>query len=108
MKRRILFLFTAIVILALASFATFGENLSKTVELYFRNIKIIIDGKEYIPTDADGDRVEPFIYNGTTYVPLRAVANAFDKEVEWDDATSTIIIKSQNEEMAHRYQQTDR
>ena len=99
MKRRILFLFTAIVILAVASFATFGENLSKTVELYFRNIKIIIDGKEYIPTDADGDRVEPFIYNGTTYVPLRAVANAFDKEVEWDDTTSTIIIKSQNEEM---------
>ena len=98
MKRRIIFLVVAVAVLTAASFATFGESLSKTVELYFRNIKIMIDGEEYIPTDADGDRVEPFIYNGTTYVPLRAVAEAFDKDVAWDDATSTITITPKNEE----------
>ena len=56
----------------------------------------MIDGKEYHPTDAGGNTVEPFIYNGTTYLPVRAIGNAFDKEVDWEPQTSTVILGSKN------------
>jgi hypothetical protein len=55
----------------------------KTISVTYRDIKILIDGKELTPTDANGKVVEPFIYSGTTFVPLRAISEAFDAEVEW-------------------------
>ncbi len=44
------------------------------------------------PKDAKGNGVEPFVYNGTTYLPVRVVGQAFNKEVRWDGATSTVYI----------------
>jgi hypothetical protein len=52
----------------------------------------MVDGAEYVPTNVKGEIVEPFVYNGTTYLPVRAVANAFNKDVEWDGTTSTVYI----------------
>ena len=43
-------------------------------------------------TDANGKAVEAFIYNGTTYVPIRAVSNAFGADIGYDRNTQTISI----------------
>lgn len=59
---------------------------SKNVDIYFRNIKMVVDGVE-VDTPA-----EPFIYNGSTYLPVRAVGEALGKEVDWDGDTSTVYI----------------
>lgn len=56
----------------------------------------MIDGAEYVPTDADGNKVESFIYNGTTYLPVRAVATAFDKDVEWDGKNATVYLEKKD------------
>ncbi|MBE6680668.1 MAG: copper amine oxidase N-terminal domain-containing protein [Ruminococcaceae bacterium] len=61
-------------------------------DLYYNGITIMIDGAEYVAKDANGNVVEPFIMDGTTYLPVRGVANAFDKDVEWDGKTSTVYI----------------
>jgi len=37
--------------------------------------------------------VDNFIYNGTTYVPLRAVSENMGAKVDWDNATKTATIK---------------
>lgn len=58
------------------------------------DIKISIDGKEFIPKDANGNTVEVFEYNGTTYVPIRAIATAFGKDVGYDAGSRTAVIKS--------------
>lgn len=65
----------------------------------YENIKILIDGEEYTPKDANGNVIEPFIYNGTTYLPVRGIANAFDVDVDWDGATASIYLgkKDQNQ-----------
>lgn len=55
-------------------------------------IRIVIDNKELIPTDANGNRVDPILIDGTTYLPVRAVANAFGQAVYWDGATSTVYL----------------
>ncbi|OCT14173.1 hypothetical protein A8709_25380 [Paenibacillus pectinilyticus] len=74
---------------------TIGSVLSGTVafaagnqiEVAFRNLTYMFDGVEKAPVDAKG-----FIYEGTTYVPLRFMSDSLGKKVEWDDATSTIWI----------------
>lgn len=40
--------------------------------------------------------VAPFIENEKTFVPVRAVSEVFDKKVEWDDKTYTVIINDNN------------
>ena len=45
----------------LAGVAVMATDGSRNIDIFFRNIKIMIDGAEYVPTDADGNVVEPFI-----------------------------------------------
>lgn len=71
---------------------TFAKQVSEKVDIFYNNIKIFIDGTELIPKDANGNAVEPFIMNGTTYLPVRAVANAFGKDVDWDGETQTVYL----------------
>ncbi|MEA4920217.1 MAG: stalk domain-containing protein [Clostridiaceae bacterium] len=59
-------------------------------------VKLILDGTSFVPKDANGNAVDVFEYNGTTYVPVRAVSQAFGKEIAWDDTTRTVIIGSNN------------
>jgi hypothetical protein len=39
-----------------------------------------------------GASVEPFIINGTTYLPVRAVAEALGMEVRWDNTAKSVHI----------------
>ncbi len=64
----------------------------KSIRIIYRDIKITIDGKEITPADASGTPVEPFIYDGTTYLPVRAVASALGVQVDWDAETSTVYL----------------
>lgn len=54
-------------------------------ELLYENIRIFLDGDELVPRDANGMTVEPFIIDGTTYVPICAISEAYDKKVSWND-----------------------
>lgn len=56
-------------------------------------ISIFVDGRLQVPTDVKGNVVEPLIYAGTTYLPVRAVVGMLsDKAVEWDANTESIYI----------------
>lgn len=65
---------------------------TQSANITFRSIRLVIDGREITPEDANGNIVEPFIYNGTTYLPVRAVGEAFGKDVDWNGDTSTVYI----------------
>lgn len=54
--------------------------------------RILIDGDELSYTNNQGDTISPFVFEGTTYVPLRAVGEAFDLPVSWDNDTRTVHI----------------
>ena len=72
--------------------AVYAKEAAETITAVYRNIKLVVDGVQIDPQDVNGNTVEPFIYNGTTYLPVRAVGKAFDKEVSWDGDSSTVYI----------------
>ena len=82
-------LLTVLLMSAIPAMATKG---GRTIEVSYNNIKITLDGKQITPRDGRGDIVEPFIYNGSTYLPLRAVATALGLSVDWDGSTQTVIL----------------
>ncbi len=57
------------------------------------NVNVFINGKKFNPTDANGKAVHPLIKDGTTYLPVRAIAQAFARKVSWDGASSTVLIE---------------
>lgn len=65
---------------------------TQTLSAAYNNIKISLNGKTLTPTDANGKSVEPFIVNGTTYLPVRAVASALGVNVGWDGNTNTVVL----------------
>lgn len=77
------------IILSTTVFATVG---SRTAELVYNNIKILLNGKQITPTDANGNAVEPFVIDGTTYLPVRGIASALGMNVGWDAATSSVTL----------------
>jgi len=42
--------------------------------------------------DANGAHVFPLIYQGTTYLPVRAISALMDESIEWDAASRTVFI----------------
>lgn len=63
----------------------------KTVQIY-PGINIYVDDVKLEPTNAQGNPVEVFIYNGTTYLPIRAVGEAVGKTVQWDGKSRTVYL----------------
>ncbi len=67
-----------------ASTSVFAEGITKTIDAVFGQVKLVVNGT---PVEQ-----ETLLYNGTTYVPLRAAAEALGQEVSYDDATKTAYI----------------
>ena len=87
----------------LTSGDVFAKQISETAELFYNNIKIYIDGGEIVPTDANGNVIESFTINGTTYLPVRAISNAFGKDVEWDGETQSVYIGKKDQTKPDNY-----
>lgn len=65
----------------------------ETIQCFMGGIKIFVDGQLQVPTDVNGNVVEPLVYNGTTYLPVRALTGMLtDKTVEWDSDTESVYI----------------
>lgn len=79
----------------------FAANTTTLYNVLANGIKIVVDGKKINPTDAAGKTVEPIIYNGTTYLPVRAVENAIGKAVYWDGPNYTVYLGDKGGELEY-------
>lgn len=55
-------------------------------------INIQVNGETFAPKDATGADVPVFAYNGTTYAPLRALAEAYGLEVGYDSESNMATV----------------
>lgn len=83
-------LVTAAILLAFVTSAYAAYQRQATLD--YTGIKITLNGQPVTPADANGDPVEPFAMEGTTYLPVRAIANALGLGVEWEQATQTVKL----------------
>ncbi|MGN0162388.1 MAG: DUF362 domain-containing protein [Candidatus Ornithomonoglobus sp.] len=99
MQRKITAVITTLALfvgtIAAAAFA-FGTQKSITVE---DGVTVYMNGEKLNMIDADGNPVSAFVYDGTTYLPARAISEANGKNVEWDGETGSVYItdKEQSE-----------
>lgn len=73
-----------------------GDN--ETVQPYLNKV-ISIEYKEKIQTfeDVNGKTVYPLSYQGTTYLPVRAISNMYGANIEWNAENQQITIERKNE-----------
>lgn len=87
---------TTLIIIVLTT-SVFAASQGKLIEVYYGIINDIVINK--VSKMPEGD-LQPFIYKGRTFVPLRFVAENLGQEVRWDSATCTIYIGETGEETA--------
>ena len=82
----------ALIVVVIGCASAWAKDAAETITAVYRNIKLVVDGVLVEPKDVNGNVVEPFIYNGTTYLPVRAVGQAFNKQIEWDGENNTVYL----------------
>lgn len=91
--------FTLAIALTLICGMVIGANAADTLKeitAYLNyGITIRYNGEAQNLTDAGGNRVYPITYNGTTYLPVRAVSNMLGIGVDWDGATQSVLLGTQ-------------
>lgn len=66
---------------------------SRSVTAQLRpDFTIVVDGAKRSFTDVSGQAVYPLLYQGSTYLPLRAVGELMGKEVVWDGTSNTVTL----------------
>ena len=67
-------------------------NGTRNIEVTYKDIKLYVKGALITPKDGNNNAIEPFLYNGTTYLPIRAVGQALGEDVEWVSQTNSVYI----------------
>lgn len=70
----------------------YAKSRTEMLEVTYDNIKVYKDNVLCELKDANGSTIEPFIANGTTYMPVRGTANLADMQVTWDGATQSVYL----------------
>lgn len=85
MKERIRgFIQGVIVCSLLVGTVAFAQGYSDTIEVLLDYVNLTVNGNDV--------NVDTILYNGTTYAPIREVAEMLDKEVGWNEETQTVSI----------------
>lgn len=80
------FLLGAVLFTGMTTFAATNGNL---IEVFYNIEDIVIEGKSKMPEQ------KPFVYNGSTYVPLKYVSENLGYKVGWDGKTKTVYVGDQ-------------
>lgn len=62
-----------------------------------QDIKIYHNNEIQTFKDVNGKVVYPLSYQGTTYLPVRAISNLYNAKIEWIGETSTVAITKKDE-----------
>ncbi len=68
------------------TFGSLGAYAATSIDVDFKPLKYFFDGVEKQSANPG------FIYKGTTYVPLKFMAQSLGQEVEWDGKNNTIYV----------------
>ena len=88
--RSIALVLAMIMCMAVGAFA--ATNLQEIKAYLNYDLAIRYDGELQTMYDANGKQVVPISYNGTTYLPIRAVGNMMGIDVLWDGENYQVLL----------------
>jgi|GEM_PF-6482583 len=94
MKRKLIALLLTVAMCLSTSVSLFVSATELRDITIHKGVNIYVDGKIITPVDVNGNEVEPFLYNGTTYLPVRAVSGIFGAGISWDSSERTVTVTS--------------
>lgn len=89
------------VLVVALSVTALAATSSRTIQVE-DGIRMSLNGATFIPRDVNGNEVSVFLYNGTTYVPVRAVSEAMGMDVSYDSATKTVVLVTADKSAAQQ------
>lgn len=70
-----------------------AESIAKEIKAILDpSISVVYNDETVAMKDGNGNVVYPIMYNGSTYIPVRAVSEIFGQKVDWDGGTKTVYI----------------
>jgi hypothetical protein len=91
-KKRIALMIAVLMLVLSFSTTGFATWATKTLQASYRNISIYVNGVAKQAKTANGVIVEPFIVDGTTYVPLRGISDILGYQISFNPTTYRIDI----------------
>ncbi len=75
-----------------------AAGIVQTIKAELRpDFEIVIDGKKQTFKNVDGDTVYPILYDGSTYLPIRAIGEIMGKTVYWYQDEKKIELKDEKQ-----------
>ncbi len=91
---------TAAVMAATLAVPTFGATITTADAQLRSDFTIVVDDDEVNFKTSSGDAVYPILYEGTTYLPLRAIGELMGKNVNWDEENKVITISGERDSVS--------
>ncbi|WP_419891304.1 stalk domain-containing protein [Paenibacillus xylanexedens] len=67
----------------------------ETIKAYLNHgLAIEVNGQKFTPTGDQGKKLAPITYQGSTYLPVRSIADALKTEVKYDSQNNKVSIGS--------------
>lgn len=94
MKKKLLVTFggTLLLLVGMAAGALASTQLQEIQAYLNGELKVRVNGEIAILKDADGNQVLPITYEGTTYLPVRGIANLLDIPVNYDEQAKEVLL----------------
>lgn len=84
MKKKLTFLLAGVIALSSFAVGAMSKNIVEKIEAELRgDFTVYVDGKKQTFRDVAGNIVDPILYEGTTYLPVRAIGELMGKTVYW-------------------------
>lgn len=92
MKKSIITIAVACMTLTGAAGVYAGTQLQKITAYLNHQLGIQVNGEAYSLVDRQGNKLTPITYNGTTYLPVRAIGDVLDVPVSYDANKQQVLV----------------
>lgn len=90
-RKRIVSVLIVLAILVGVSTTVFAVKQQQQITVTY-GMSLFFNDQKSTLRDANGGEVQPFVYQGTTYVPIRGVSQLFGADVSYDAASNSAYI----------------